>query len=1241
MLRFDEDGNTAPPSCGRTAKTVEKSRKGLRSCWTSAGQRPKSVIGDAPSLRISQTAPGAPRAHVSRVCSVGQIATRMKILCIAPEQSDVLAVASTLPELSRGISLSWAERFEDAAFWIFHNRDLAALVLDAQFGHEPCAALLANLQKRGLRAPTIVVADQSSVTPNALGLGPDDCLLPRSTLARDLPAAIKGVVEQRQPAPPERHTLETKLARAEAALREANARHASEIRAASERLARLDSELRDALAREVSARQALEGALSRVERDRAEANAAHAVAVAELVTQLREQETRAEARLVQDEAATLSAQRERAAEERLAREVGLRRAADLELSRAEAAAREAAATHAAALAAAVEQIAERDARLEREQATAQAAHAALAQRLEAAERARDEAEQGRVRERHSAAEHLAEREQVLGRQIEGLSEQAQALRGQIAEAVAAREGLVQRLTDAGTALQAAHTQAAQDAATAAARAAERERKLEAAAATLAAHEAHQRGAQAALADVEARLQAAEQARRDADAVSARERLAAEAELTQLRAVLEAAREDGASAQRALEERLVSAVAASEGAKAMHAAAMSDAAEQAAAREQALNTQLADAVAEHVQFAREASTRERTLQASIAAEIDKRQAAERALDDSTRARDAAAAAHASELAAATDRLAQRQAELDAERLAAREARHVFEQQFERAAQTHREALARATEALAVEAARTTSLEADVDAALQLAEDQRGLLEAQIASLETASRDAARQHADAMAAVVAEADRHRQQLETRLAELTARLDALARELAEREAALRSHVEEKEALSSRLATSQQEATQAYDTLQMELGATIAVHVQEAATHAQEIERLRLDLTAAARDLATTRDERNVLEVEAGRTNQLLRDLDELRMETARECDRHPLPLLRCDRDGTVTQVNRAFAEMVGHASADGGQRLALATDLFRASNDLRWLVERSRIAGVVTQTESTLQARDGRCLVVRLLSSATPSGAQVVVQDLTPQRTAQRTLDQARRLEAVGRLGTEVAVTSSQLLRGVCRDIERWLSAFDGTRAMRRRVELLLDDVARAAGHLDRLTAFGEEQANVIPSVDLHRVLHDMAPVLREIAGDEVEILLPGSAEGSLSFEVDVEGDRVERLLVNVASYCRDRLLTGGSLRFELASTVVDRAFIEKYPAVRPGPHVVCTVAGVNGPIRLMGPAIRREELAVAHDDGPAPSGAVGVDLGGLQALVRGCHGHLWIDAAASGDLTIRIHLPLKVA
>lgn len=1145
---------------------------------------------------------------------VDRIATRMKILCIAPEHSDVLAVTSTLPELSRGVSLSWAHRFEDAAFWIFHNRDVAALVLDAQFGHEPCAALLANLHKRGLGAPTIVVADQASGTPNALGLGPDDCLLPRSTLVRDLPAAISRVIEKRQPAPPERNALKAQLARAEAALREVDARHASEIQPARDSGRRVEqtaaaAHLQHQLDEATKARRALE----------------------ELIARER----------------SATAARARDLSERLAQEVALREDADrtrtsLERTRVEADVR-----HATALAAAAEQVRGRDTQIESERVTSQTAYRTLTHQLQSLERARREAAETAVRDQTALANRFSEREHALGAEIARLAASTQALEtrcadlsGRCAELDARCDELTARRSEAEAALVDAKAEArrVQDEATAlseaakrmrdeaeqsavrerqsaAERLAERERELEARAA--ATHEAQQKAAQAALTDLEGRLQAAEQARRDADVVAV----------------------------------------------------------QSAAREQALNAQLADAVAEQVQFAREASTRERTLQEWTAAEIDKRQALERALEEAARARDATAAEHASALAEVADRLAERDSRLDVERQAAHETRHAFERQLESAAQAQREALDRAAKDLALAVAHTARLQADLDAESRRAEDQRGVLEAQIGGLEAASCDAVRQHADAMAVVVAEAEQCRQQLETQLAELTAQLDARGRDLAEREAAcsrlqedvsagsaeserlrrreaaLLSHVDaesrartivehERDDRTRQHEAAMQEAAQAYHALQRELDTKSAAHVQEAAAQAQEVDRLRGDLTIATRDVAATREERDALAIEAGHANRLQRDLDGLRFETAREFNQHPLPLLRCDLDGTLTRVNRAFAQMVGDASTDDAQRLTLAADLFTVSNDLRWLVERSRTAGVVTLTESALRTRDGRCLVVRLSSSASPSGAQVVVQDLTPQRVAQSTLDQARRLEAVGRLGTEVAVTSSQILREVYRDGERWLSAFDGTTAMRRRVELLLGDVARAAGHLDQLTAFGEQQATVIPSVDLHRVLHDMAPVLRQIAGDEIEILLPDRQEGSSALEVDVEADRVERLLVNVASYCRDRLPTGGSMRFELAPTIADRAFIEKYPAVRPGPHVVLTVAEVKGPIRLMGPSTRHEELAIAHDDASVPSGGVGVDLAALQALVRGCHGHLWVDAVASGDLTIRIHLPLKV-
>ena len=73
-------------------------------------------------------------------------------------------------------------------------------------------------------------------------------------------------------------------------------------------------------------------------------------------------------------------------------------------------------------------------------------------------------------------------------------------------------------------------------------------------------------------------------------------------------------------------------------------------------------------------------------------------------------------------------------------------------------------------------------------------------------------------------------------------------------------------------------------------------------------------------------------------------------------------------------------------------------------------------------------------------------------------------------------------------------------------------------------------------------------------------------------------SSPYNLDVEMERFERILVNVAAYGRERMPFGGRLMIEVSAVVVDRTFVEKYPNVRPGAHVLLTVTekkGATGP------------------------------------------------------------------
>jgi hypothetical protein len=149
---------------------------------------------------------------------------------------------------------------------------------------------------------------------------------------------------------------------------------------------------------------------------------------------------------------------------------------------------------------------------------------------------------------------------------------------------------------------------------------------------------------------------------------------------------------------------------------------------------------------------------------------------------------------------------------------------------------------------------------------------------------------------------------------------------------------------------------------------------------------------------------------------------------------------------------------------------------------------------------------------------------------------------------------------------------------------------------------------------------------KVLRDLAPVLKRVAGENIDVVLPNA---SSPLNLDVEARPVERMLVNVAAYGRERMPLGGRLMIDVDSVVVDREFVAKHPNVRPGEHVLLTV---NEQRR----AAPTESHPVSTFTGDSP----GVDLGALQALVSECGGHLWMRAEPPGDMELKIHLPRRV-
>ena len=276
---------------------------------------------------------------------------------------------------------------------------------------------------------------------------------------------------------------------------------------------------------------------------------------------------------------------------------------------------------------------------------------------------------------------------------------------------------------------------------------------------------------------------------------------------------------------------------------------------------------------------------------------------------------------------------------------------------------------------------------------------------------------------------------------------------------------------------------------------------------------------------------------------------------------------------------------------------------------------------------------EKRPHPCCRAVIRSPHGPESIEIVVEDISEIRVLEERLRQGQPIEAVGRLAMEVARTCDNVLRDVSDDTQQWLETIDSDTALRHEGERLLREVTRAAGFLRQLAVPGRKPATAHEPIDVNRVLRDMEPVLKRVAGEDIELVMPKT---SSPVHVDVEAERVERVLVNVASFGRERMPFGGQLLIELDTVVVGSKFVAKYPNVRPGDHALITVTELRGGFRSDLPINPRKGLLGTN----APrslSDKPGVDLGVLQGLIGECGGHLWIKADATGDMVLKMHLP----
>jgi two-component system cell cycle sensor histidine kinase/response regulator CckA len=248
--------------------------------------------------------------------------------------------------------------------------------------------------------------------------------------------------------------------------------------------------------------------------------------------------------------------------------------------------------------------------------------------------------------------------------------------------------------------------------------------------------------------------------------------------------------------------------------------------------------------------------------------------------------------------------------------------------------------------------------------------------------------------------------------------------------------------------------------------------------------------------------------------------------------------------------------------------------------------------------------------------------------VSRDVTERKRLEAQLQQAQKMEAVGRLAGGIAHDFNNMLTAVKGYTEFLLEGLDRTDPRRTDAQEIAKAADRAASLTRQLLAFSRKQVLQPRPLDLNGVVEGMEKMLRRLIGEDIHIVTRLDRDLHL---VEADPSQVEQVIMNLAVNARDAMPTGGMLTIETRNVTIDR--VEANWAIEPGSYAML-VMGDTG--HGMDAATQAQIFEPFFTTKPVGQGT-GLGLSTVYGIVTQSEGHVSVYSEPGHGTTFKVYLP----
>jgi len=284
---------------------------------------------------------------------------------------------------------------------------------------------------------------------------------------------------------------------------------------------------------------------------------------------------------------------------------------------------------------------------------------------------------------------------------------------------------------------------------------------------------------------------------------------------------------------------------------------------------------------------------------------------------------------------------------------------------------------------------------------------------------------------------------------------------------------------------------------------------------------------------------------------------------------------------------------------------------------------------------QAEYRITRKDGQIIWVSDTAVVVPGSdnhplMEGIIVDITERKALENQLQQARRMEAVGRLAGGIAHDFNNLLTIIKGYVEMATNRSGAQPELRSDLQHIGDASERAGTLVRQLLAFSRKQVLKPKILDLNGIVLNLDKLLRRLLAETVEMKTIASRDVGA---VKADPSQIEQVIMNLVVNARDAMPNGGRILIETSNVDLDDTYAQDHATVRPGRYVMLAVTDTG---------IGMTSDTVAHIFEPfyttKESGrGTGLGLSTVYGIVKQSGGYIWVYSEPGKGTTFKVYLP----